>query len=175
MLRLRKAKQAADYPPGTCTRYVYDVVPWIARGWGDAWQWTNSAHRAGYAVTVYPLPGAVAVWDPGGPLGVYGHVAVVTEHVSDWQITVQDASGPHTLFIDGRWNQMGTPSHFIQAPPTPHRRGPDGIDCPGRGAAPNPITEVVSAWDGVAWYWNHTAPLQAIRGGVITGMLAGLY
>jgi surface antigen len=175
MLRLRKAKQAADYPPGTCTRHVYDVVPWVPRGWGDAWQWGSSARAAGYAVTFYPLPGAVAVWDPGTQFGVYGHVALVVENRPGEEFTVQDASGVHMLHADRSLYHGPLPTDFIQAPPTPHRRGADGAAGAGRGAAPNPIVEVVSAWDGVAWYWNHTAPLQAIRGGVITGMLAGLY
>ena len=175
MLRLRRKKQTPDYPPGTCTRYVYDTVPWVPRGWGDAWQWTTSARAAGFAVTTYPLPGAVAVWDPGTSLGVYGHVAVVVESRPGAEFTVRDASGTHMLHIDRSLMRDPVPAHFIQAPPTPHYRRADGMAGAGRGAGADEIVSVLVAWDSVAWFWNHTAPLQAIRGGVIAGMFAGLF
>jgi hypothetical protein len=175
VFRLRRAKQAADYPPGTCTRHVYDTVPWVARGWGDAWQWAESAHRAGYAVTTYPLPGAVAVWDPGTSYGVYGHVAVVTGTQGDGVMVLVDAGGPWKCNLQLGGMGRSAPSHFIQAPPSPHRRGPDGGAGAGRGAGPDAIVGMMQSWDSLAYYWNHDAPLQAIRGGVIAGMIAGLF
>lgn len=172
---LRRKKATPEYPAGTCTSWVYGIAPWVPRGWGDALQWPASAHAAGLVVCDVPVKNSIAVWPQGKAFGPYGHVAVVVEVDGDGVFTVWEPNpdGPNRT-RDVRHGPYPGP-WFIHPPGYPYRRLPDGAAGAGRGAVDDPIVDVVRAWDGVAYYWNVTAPLQAIRGGVIAGMLSGLF
>ena len=71
-------QSALTYGVGECTRFVAQVAVWVKSGWGDAYQWTGNAQKAGLTVDKTPRLGSVAVWQPGqgGALGA-GHVAEV--------------------------------------------------------------------------------------------------
>lgn len=67
---------ANAFPFGQCTWWAaYNhPVTWS----GNAAEWLANARAQGAPTTDAPSVGAVAVYRPGGPYSVYGHVALVT-------------------------------------------------------------------------------------------------
>lgn len=174
MRRLRTVKRPPGYPEGTCTEFAYRTTPWVPLGWGDAAQWPASALAAGLIVCDHPLKNGLAVWPQGREHGPYGHVAPVVDVEDDGAFTVWEAS-PGTL-VPGRDRHYGpgASAWFIHPPAHPYTRLPDGVFGAGRGAAPDPIDQVVTSWDGLVQYWNQGAPRQSINLELVVLMLAQL-
>ena len=91
------AASALSYGVGQCTRFVAQSVEWVFAGWGDAYQWTGNAQKAGLKLGPATL-GAVAVWQPGqgGALSA-GHVAEVVGFQDNGLPIIQEENwGPDT-------------------------------------------------------------------------------
>ncbi len=82
------------YPVGQCTWWVArrrPDLPYFKGESGDALNWAQTAERAGFSVGTTPMPGAVAVFQPGQyGAGRYGHVAYVIS-VEGAQMTISEA------------------------------------------------------------------------------------
>lgn len=76
------------YPVGQCTWGVKELAPWVSNYWGNAGDWAANAAADGFTVGTTPVVGAIAVWMDGG----YGHVALVTEVVSETNIQVLESN-----------------------------------------------------------------------------------
>jgi hypothetical protein len=174
VFRRSKNNKDPEYPYGQCTRAVYDAVPWVPLNWGDAYQWLGSAIVAGLDTRTVPEVGDVAVYPRGYPFGPLGHVALVMSIGFDGMYDIHPGQGSYreTRNLDVRGTYNG--AVFIVPPKDENTRlGPGFLHC-GHGDNPDPIINVMQAWDGLAWYWNWTAFEQAVRAGTIAGMFAGL-
>lgn len=76
------------YPIGQCTWGVKELAPWVSNYWGNGGDWAANAAADGFTVGTTPVVGAIAVWTDGG----YGHVALVTDVVSETSIQVLEAN-----------------------------------------------------------------------------------
>lgn len=76
------------YPIGQCTWGVKELAPWASNYWGNGGDWAANAAADGFTVGTTPVVGAIAVWTDGG----YGHVAYVTDVVSETSIQVLEAN-----------------------------------------------------------------------------------
>lgn len=76
------------YPVGQCTWGVKELAPWAYTYWGNGGDWAASAAADGFTVGTVPVVGAIAVWSDGW----YGHVAYVTDVVSETSIQVLEAN-----------------------------------------------------------------------------------
>lgn len=159
---LRRPRPADEYPAGTCTRHVYDTVPWVPLGWGDAYQWSTSAVAAGVSVGGLPRHGAVAVWQPGEPFGPYGHVAYVcaTEQGGKFCVYENGWYGvPGTSMV---WHDPPTDALFLYAPAKVQGRLPRGDRHNGRGDSGDPIAAVIDAYEKMRAYYNIGAAFEQI-------------
>ena len=87
------------FPFGQCTWWAaYNhPVTWS----GNAADWLANARAQGGPTSDAPSVGAVAVYRPGGPYSVYGHVALVTA-VASGSYTVSEMNGA------GGWGRVST-------------------------------------------------------------------
>lgn len=76
------------YPVGQCTWGVKALASWASNYWGNGGDWAANAAADGFTVGTTPVVGAIAVWTDGG----YGHVAYVTDVVSETSIQVLEAN-----------------------------------------------------------------------------------
>lgn len=160
MLGLRRRRRRDEYPLGSCTRYVYDTVPWVPLGWGDAYQWPYCAATIGLKVTPLPDARALVVFPPGPEHGLYGHVAKVVSVFPPNTLTVVDhATGRyHDVDLTG-WPPVGA-VHYILPPDDKTVRLPRGPLHNGQGQSAQVIADVITAWDDFVNYWNFRAGLQ---------------
>ena len=162
MLRLRRERRRDEYPAGSCSRHVYDTVPWVPLGWGDAYQWAESAVRAGLSVGAVPRHGAIAVWPPGDRFGPYGHVAYVNHVRSDGQFCVYERGWygvPGTSMV---WCAVPTEATFIYGSARAQERLPRGDRHNGRGDSGDPIASVVNAYEQMRAYYNIGAAIDQV-------------
>jgi hypothetical protein len=162
MRRLFRARRKDEYPAGTCTRHAYDGVPWVPLGWGDAYQWADSAVRAGLSVGGVPRHGAIAVWQPGEPFGPYGHVAYVCHARTDGKFCVYERGWygvPGTSMV---WHDAATTAVFVYPPQGVQGRLPRGERHNGRGDDGDPITSVINAYESMRAYYNIGAAFEQV-------------
>lgn len=160
---MRRPRRQKTYPAGSCTRHVYDTVPWVPLGWGDALQWAASAHGAGLVVSDHPVKGAVAVWPHGAAAGPYGHVAVVVQVDFDGEFTVwQNSAGGRYTTEEKRFGP-GSSAWFIHPPANTMRRLPAGVFGNGHGDSSDPIVQVAQSWNALTWYWDNIAFYQSLK------------
>lgn len=162
MRRLLRRRRRGAYPAGSCTRRLYDIVPWVPLGWGDAYQWGHSAVRAGLRVDHDPEVGALAVWAPGDKRGPYGHVAYVcsTNGVAQFCVYEYEHQGVPGAIMT--WYGVGNDAAFIHPPDQVQRRLPRGALHNGRGDSVDPIVSVVAAYESMRAYYNIGAAVQLI-------------
>jgi hypothetical protein len=94
-----------SFPFGQCTWYAayqwggprHRGVTWS----GNATDWLGNAQAQGFATSLTPAVGAIAVWRAGVHYGVYGHVAVVTA-VDQRAFTVSEMNFVGLAEIDSR-------------------------------------------------------------------------
>lgn len=85
--------QSNTYPVGQCTWGVKSLAPWVGNYWGNANQWGDSAHIAGFRTGHTPQVGSVIVFPNVMYEGEnYGHVAYVTAVNNDGTIEVLEAN-----------------------------------------------------------------------------------
>lgn len=160
MFRIRRRTRREQYPPDTCTRDVYNAVPWVPLGWGDAHQWADSAKRSGLTLTNIPSDGAVAVFSDTSTWGEHGHVALVYTVLpsGDWIMQVDDP--PQLMQVEADRSPAPNSVSFILPPPDTRRRLPRGDLHNGQGAAVDVIVQVMQAYDDFRNYWNLRVGLQ---------------
>lgn len=162
MPRLFKRRTPDEYPEGSCTRFVYDTVPWVPLGWGDAHQWAESARHAGLTVDDNPRPGCVAAWDKQTAYQLWGHVAVVENVPDKYTVHVRQlADVPR-----GGWPvttvSRGSILAYIHPPTDTSQRLPRGALHNGRGDSVDPVVSVVQAYETMRAYYNLGAAVQLL-------------
>ncbi|MEW4354882.1 GBS Bsp-like repeat-containing protein [Streptococcus pneumoniae] len=119
---LLTASVSNTYPIGQCTWGAKELAPWAGNYWGNAKDWIQHAHNAGFEVSNQPKIGAIACWDGGE----YGHVAVVIaiQSIDSIQVSECNMDGSATQPIAnyrGWFNPttcQGT-IHYIYPPENP--------------------------------------------------------
>jgi len=90
----------SSYTPGQCTWYVAGTNSWIPPGLGNAVSWLTNAPAKGLRTGKTPVPGAVAVLEPGTPglnVSSDGHVMDVVSVKGD-TVTVRDMNWNYKPF-----------------------------------------------------------------------------
>jgi surface antigen len=162
------------YPRGQCTWYVATRrpdLPYFPGVSGNALNWLSSAKKAGFQTGTAPLPGAVAVFQPGQyGAGKYGHVAYVEEVLPSGLIKISEFNYAHHL-AKGERKISAKGLHFIYEADTAHHEG--GPTVPVNTAQPTvtgvpktgkELTCTVGSWSGgpvivyaVQWYRDGSA------------------
>lgn len=93
----------AGYTYGECTYYVDSVTPWIQGDLlGDAKDWLSRAAQYGLQEGTVPIPGSIAVIEPGQPgveVSPLGHVAKVDSVNTDGSVTLSDMNWNYELGV----------------------------------------------------------------------------
>lgn len=173
------------YPYGQCTWYVAKKRPDLPYA-GNATNWLASARDNGIETGTVPVPGAVAVFQPGQyGAGRYGHVAYVeaVDPVSK-TMTISEYNFTHHLRWDERANIPWLGVHFIYGGPAVTNPGEES----GHTAAPpvNIVPPQVTGSPSIAGEltcapgtWSGATPVtysyKWLRGGTIIVGKGGNY
>ena len=160
MWPLRRTRRRDEYPPGSCTRYVYDTVPWVPLGWGDAFQWEQSARHAGLTISDFPRRGYLAVFSIIDGIRPLGHVSLVSSVGDDGMFSFFEGNPPRLTCTPPPREGWPGRTRFIVPPADTTKRLQRGALHNGRGQFTNVIIDVENAWDEFRAYWNLTIGVQ---------------